>query len=163
MKMYTPILAALAFILSPDGKKTLLIHRNKRMDDHHYGKFNGLGGKMESGEDIITCIKREILEEAGIDATKISLRGTINWPGFGGEGEDWFGFIFLVTEFQGEVLQSNNEGDLMWKNIDELQKLPMWEGDRYFLPLVFDNDPAIFHGCMPYRDGSPLSWNYNRI
>ena len=72
--MYKPILAALAFILSPDGKETLLIHRNKRKNDHHFGKFNGLGGKMEAEEDIITCITREINEEAGIQVKDISLR-----------------------------------------------------------------------------------------
>ena len=65
--MYTPILAALGFILSPDQKKTLLVHRIKREDDLHFGKYNGLGGKMEPGEDIITCLRREILEESGYD------------------------------------------------------------------------------------------------
>lgn len=161
--MYTPILAALAFILSSDGKNTLLIHRNKRKEDHHYGKYNGLGGKMEAGEDVISCIKREILEEAGVEATTIQLRGTISWPGFGGEGEDWFGFIFLVTDFLGDVIRSNHEGDLVWKAIKDMQRLPMWEGDKYFLPLVFDNDPRVFHGCMPYLEGRPLSWDFNRI
>ncbi len=91
--MYTPILATLGFILSPDRKKTLLVHRNKRLDDQHYGKYNGLGGKMEPGEDILHCIKREIYEEAGIVCDKTILRGTINWTGFGKNGEDWFGFI----------------------------------------------------------------------
>ena len=161
--MYTPILAALAFILSSDGKNTLLIHRNKRKEDLHYGKYNGLGGKMEAGEDVISCIKREILEEAGVEATTIQLRGTISWPGFGGEGEDWFGFVFLVTEIKGDVFRTNDEGDLVWKAIKDMKSLPMWEGDRYFLPLVFDNDPRVFHGCMPYMDGRPLSWDFKRI
>lgn len=161
--MYTPILAALAFILSDDGKHTLLIHRNKRENDHHLGKYNGLGGKMEPHEDMVSCIKREILEEAGIEAEKIILRGTINWPGFGGEGEDWFGFIFLVTDYSGEIKESNDEGDLVWQPIDALRELPMWEGDRFFLPLVFDQDPRVFHGCMPYRGGRPQEWIYHRI
>ena len=25
------------------------------------------------------------------------------------------------------------------------ERLPMWPGDRNFLPLVFDDDPAVFH------------------
>ena len=161
--MYKPILAALAFILSPDGKETLLIHRNKRKNDHHFGKFNGLGGKMEPEEDIIACITREIREEAGIKVNDINLRGTINWPGFGGEGEDWFGFIFLVTSYSGDPFATNNEGDLVWKKVDELRELPMWEGDKYFLPLIFDGDPRVFHGCMPYDGGEPKKWQYQRI
>ncbi|RME40633.1 MAG: 7,8-dihydro-8-oxoguanine triphosphatase, partial [Caldilineae bacterium] len=30
---YTPILATLGYVMSPDGRKTLLIHRNARPDD----------------------------------------------------------------------------------------------------------------------------------
>ena len=161
--MYTPILAALGFILSPDRKKTLLVHRIKRENDLHFGKYNGLGGKMEPGEDIITCLRREILEEAGIICEDIALRGTINWHGFGAKGEDWFGFVFLVQKFSGEPCNSNSEGDLVWKDVEELHTLPMWDGDRYFLPLVFDNDPKVFHGHMPYKDGKPMSWQYSRI
>lgn len=160
--MYTPILATLGFILSADQKKVLLIHRNKRAGDQHLGKYNGLGGKMEAGEDALACLKREIYEEAGIECLEVELRGTINWPGFGAEGEDWFGFIFLVTKYSGEPGTSNEEGDLHWKLISELPDLPMWEGDRFFLPLVFDGDPKIFHGHMPYKNGSPAGWQYSR-
>ena len=39
----------------------------------------------------------------------------------------------------------------------------MWEGDRHFLPLVFDDDPRAFHGVMPYKDGRPTGWRYSRI
>ncbi len=161
--MYTPILAALGFILSADGKQTLLVHRIGRKDDHHYGKYNGLGGKMESGEDIVSCLKREIYEEAGIHATKVTMRGTINWKGFGGEGEDWFGFIFLIREYQGQPRTENSEGELVWKPIDTLHTLPMWEGDRFFLPLVFDDDPRAFYGYMPYAENKPVSWSYSRL
>lgn len=161
--MYTPIVASLGFILSPDGLKTLMVYRNRRKDDHHYGKYNGLGGKMEEGEDIVTCMKREIREEAGIDVTRLFLRGTVNWPGFGGEWQDWFGFIFLITEYSGQPFTENSEGTLLWKEVAELDELNMWEGDRHFLPLVFDGNPKIFHGTMPYKDGHPVSWSYERI
>lgn len=160
--MYRPILATLGFILSEDGKNVLLIHRNKRPEDQHFGKYNGLGGKMEVGEDALSCLKREIKEEAGIDCIKTMLRGTINWPGFGPNGEHWFGFIFLVTEYQGDPESFNEEGDLSWKPIAELPLLPMWEGDKYFLPLVFDGDPNPFHGLMAYENGSPLGWRFSR-
>ncbi len=48
---YTPILATLGYIMSPDGKEVLLIHRNARQNDMHLGKYNGLGGKPERDED----------------------------------------------------------------------------------------------------------------
>jgi len=161
--MYTPIMATLGYILSPDGKQTLLVHRNKRAEDQHLGKYNGLGGKMEPGEDIFTCFTREIYEEAGISCLETVLRGTINWTGFGPNGEDWFGFIYLVKRFEGSPKMTNEEGDLAWVDVDKIMNLPMWDGDRFFLPLVFDQDPRVFHGYMPYADEKPLGWSFSRI
>ena len=161
--MYCPIIGTLGYVLSPDRKETLLIHRNFRKNDHHLDKYNGLGGKMLSNEDVVSCIRREIWEEAGLECREILLRGTINWTGFGPEGENWLGFIFRIDQFSGKPLTSNEEGTLSWVAIDMLDSLPMWEGDRYFLPLVFDNSPKVFHGHMTYKDGHPLSWNYVRI
>ena len=159
---YTPITATLGYVLSPDRKRVLMIHRNARPGDHHLGKYNGLGGKLDPHEDILAGMRREIHEEAGIDCTEIVLRGTLNWPGFGKHGEDWLGFIFLVTRFEGTPHESNPEGALEWVEVDRLDELPMWEGDRHFLPLVFDADPRQFHGVMPYKDGRLVSWSYSR-
>ena len=160
---YQPILGTLGFIVSPDGKQVLLVHRNARSDDDHFGKYNGLGGKMLPGEDIVSCIRREIMEEAGITCLDIKLRGSINWTGFGPGGEDWLGFIFRIDRFSGEPHPRNEEGILSWHNIAELDTLPMWEGDRYFLPLVFDDDPRAFHGFMPYKNNKHIGWEFQRI
>ncbi|MBW1749411.1 MAG: 8-oxo-dGTP diphosphatase [Deltaproteobacteria bacterium] len=160
--MYMPLIGTLGYILSPDQQQVLLVHRNARKGDYHLGKYNGLGGKMEGGEDVKACMIREIEEEAGISCREMILRGTVNWPGFGPNGENWLGFIFLVTAFEGTPKQSNEEGDLGWYSLAEMKKLPMWEGDRFFLPLVFDDDPRPFHGYMPYLNGRPVSWHYSR-
>ncbi len=160
---YTPILATLGYVLSKDRRHVLLIHRNARPDDTHLGKYNGLGGKLERDEDIITGMKRELREEAGIEAQSMRQKGTISWPGFGKDGEDWFGFIFVIDEFTGEVSHSNNEGTLQWVPLDQVAELPLWEGDRLFLPLVFDNDGRTFHGVMPYENGRLVGWSYSRL
>ena len=160
---YTPIVATLGYVVSADCKRVLMIHRNARADDQHLGKYNGLGGKLEANEDVVAGMRREIREEAGIDCIDMVLRGTLNWPGFGKQGEDWLGFIFLITRFEGTPLTVNAEGTLEWVERARLDALPMWEGDRHFLPLVFDEDARPFHGVMPYRDGRMQSWNYSRL
>jgi|SRR5579862_351641 len=160
---YTPILATLGYVLSDDRASVLMVHRIARPDDPHLGKYNGLGGKLEPNEDVAVGMCRELREEAGIECVDMKLRGTVSWPGFGAGGEDWFGFLFLITGYRGEPLSSNAEGALEWIERDRLQQLPLWEGDRHFLPLVFDTDPRLFHGVMPYRDGHVLSWSYSRI
>ena len=160
---YTPILATLGYVLSPDRRRVLMVHRNARPGDQHLGKYNGLGGKVERDEDVVAGMRREIREEAGIECDALQLRGTISWPGFGRGGEDWFGFLFLVTAHSGEPFGSNPEGTLEWIEVDRLLELPLWEGDRLFLPLVFDDDPRAFHGVMPYREGRMVSWAVSRI
>ena len=160
---YTPIIGPLGYILSPDGESVLMVHRNARQDDEHLGKYNGLGGKLEADEDVMAGMIREIREEAGIECTALRLRGTVSWPGFGKNGEDWLGFIFLITAFEGTPHSENPEGPLEWIPKDKLDTLPMWEGDRYFLPLVFDDDPRPFHGVMPYQDGRPVRWHCSRL
>lgn len=160
--MYTPIIGTLGFVLSPDKKKVLLVHRNKKKNDVHLGFYNGLGGKMESDEDIFTCMEREIHEEAGIICTKTILRGTINWTNFGPKKENWLGFIFRIDEFKGEPFNSNADGELHWMPIDNILELPMWEGDKHFLPMIFDENPSIFHGVMSYNENQFLSWSYKR-
>jgi 8-oxo-dGTP diphosphatase len=161
--MFTPILATLGYILSPDGKQVLLIERNRRPDDAHFGKFNGLGGKLEAQEDIVSGMQREIREEAGVECTSLQLRGTISWPGFGKQGEDWFGFIFLIDAWSGTPKTGNAEGTLTWVAVERILELPLWEGDRYFVPLVFDRSIAQFHGAMPYRDGKPVNWTHHEM
>ena len=139
-----------------------MVHRSSRKDDDQLGKYNGLGGKMERGEDVYACMAREIHEEAGIKVTKMQLRGTINWTCFGPKGEDWLGFIFLIEKYEGIPFESSPEGPLEWIDLEKLDTLPMWEGDRYFLPLVFDDDPRPFHGYLPYDYHKPIGWTYHR-
>src|SRR5690606_11615546 len=96
-------------------------------DDQHLGKYNGLGGKMDPGEDVVECMRREIREEAQIECLDLGLRGTISWPGFGKNGEDWFGFVFVVTRYEGTPPASNPEGTLEWVPVANILDLPMWE------------------------------------
>lgn len=158
---YAPIIGTLGYVLSPDRSRVLMVRRS-RDGDVHQGKYNGLGGKLEPDEDVVTCMVRELREEAGIEVTALRLRGTLSWPGFGKDGEDWFGFVFVVDSFTGTVPDHNDDGPLEWVELDRLEELPMWEGDRHFLPLVFGDGPA-FHGIMPYQDGRPVSWSYTTL
>lgn len=160
---YTPILATLGYVLSPDRQAVLMVHRNARPGDQHLGKYNGLGGKLERDEEIVAGMQRELREEAGITALELTLRGTVSWPGFGKNGEDWFAFIFLITRFSGTPPVANVEGTLEWVPIARVMELPLWPGDRFFLPLVFDNDLRPFHGVMPYANGQPVDWRYSRL
>ena len=160
--MLTPVVATLVYVVSPDRSQVLMQHRNKRPQDIHFGKYVGLGGKVEPDEDVVSGAIREAYEESGLTVTRITLRGTISWPGFGKNGQGWFGFIFRVDEFTGVAHGGNEEGTLEWVRLESLATLPMWDSDHEWLPMVLDDSPDQFHGVMPYRDGQMVSWSYRR-
>lgn len=173
---FTPIVGTLAYLWDTAADRVLLVRRTARLGDDQYGKVNGLGGKLEADESVTAGIRREIDEEVGLDLIEVRLRGTITWTNFGPKREEWLGFIFLATQWQGEPPAANVEGTLEWVarsrllaacSDDEAERaaaaLPLWAGDRWFIPLVFDDDPRAFHGTMPYDGDRPLSWTYERL
>jgi len=133
--------------------KTLMVHRNKKENDIHTGKWNGLGGKFEPGETPEECVTREIQEESGLTVTTLILKGFLTFPEFANV-EDWYAFVFLAQGVEGELIDST-EGELRWIEDNQLLDLNLWEGDRYFLPLL--DKPGFFSGKFVYESGHLIS------
>lgn len=129
--------------------QTLMVHRIKKANDMHQGKWNGLGGKLEPGETPEECALRELYEESGLRARRPQLRGVLTFPGFANE-EDWYAFVFVITDFSGELIDSP-EGTLAWVEDARLLDLNLWEGDRIFIPWL--EQPGFFSGKFTYQDG----------
>ena len=132
---------------------TLMVHRIKKAHDIHEGKWNGLGGKLEPGETPEECAIREIYEESGLHVQDPRLKGILTFPLFA-HNEDWYAFVFVATQFDGELIDSP-EGQLRWVPDEELLALNLWEGDRVFLPWL--DKPGIFSGKFSYVNGQLLS------
>ncbi len=151
--MFAPIVATLCYVLDAE-RRVLLVHRVAKPTDAQYGKYNGIGGKIEAGEDVVSGARREIREETGLTDVALRLRGTIAWPGFGKNGEDWLGFVFLGHAPEGvTVPDRNDEGELAFHDVSELPDLPMNPSDRHWLEYVFSPLDKQFHGVFPYQDG----------
>jgi len=126
---------------------TLMIHRNSRPDDIHYGKWNAPGGKMEPGETPDECAVREVLEETGLSIDSPEMHGVLTFPAFDGE-EDWYVFVFTADSFRGDLKNSCPEGDLEWIPDSRLFELPLWEGDRIFMKWL--QGKGFFSGKFIY-------------
>ena len=162
---YCPIIGTLGYILSPDRQSVLLTHRIARKSDEQFGKYNGLGGHLEPNEDVATGMIREIREESTLEVTSMTLRGTVNWTGFGPHGEDWLGFIFLITDFTGTPLSTNEEGTLSWVPLKNFPIIPCGRATSTFchwslmttrapstascLTMVTDRSPGTSPGFNP--------------
>lgn len=145
-------LATLCYVRS--GGRTLMLYRNRKPNDYHEGKYNGLGGKVEPGESPEQCMKREVQEESGLIPLNWRLNGMITFPTFDGTN-DWYVFVFTITEYEGELIDSP-EGELHWIADTDLDGLNLWEGDRVFLPWL--SEPGFFSARFVYDGPELLDW-----
>ncbi len=110
-----------------------MLHRIKRANDIHAGKWNGLGGKFEVGESPEECVVREVFEESGLVIAAPRLRGLLLFSGF--KKNDWYVFVFTAEKFSGKM-KENGEGFLQWIPEGELESLPLWPSDHIFFPWL---------------------------
>jgi 8-oxo-dGTP diphosphatase len=150
-------LATLCYIIDNKNNKTLMLHRIKKENDMHEGKWNGLGGKMEAGESPEECIIREVKEESGLTITNPFLHGFITFPAFDGL-EDWYVFLFTVTNFNGDLIDSN-EGVLKWIDNEKVADLNLWEGDKIFLKWL--SEKKFFSAKFNYDNGALIDYAVN--
>ena len=129
-------------------RKTLMLHRVKKEQDFHEGKWNGLGGKLEPGETPEECAIREVKEESGLDLKNPRLRGIITFPMFD-QVDDWYVYLFTGSDFSGELIDSP-EGNLDWIDDDKVLDLNLWEGDYTFLKWL-DQD-QFFSAKFTYEN-----------
>lgn len=147
--------------IEQDGKY-LMLHRTKKKNDQSHDKWLGIGGKFEDKESPEDCILRETKEETGLTLTDYRYRGIVTFVSDIWETE--YMHLFTANGFSGDLIKCE-EGDLQWISQDKLFSLPMWEGDKIFLRLLFDKTQPFFSLKLIYegdkltfaaKDGIPL-------
>jgi 8-oxo-dGTP diphosphatase len=148
-------IATLCYVLDKDKKSTLMIHRVKKQNDYHKGKWNGLGGKFEPGETPEECALREIEEESGLKVKSIKMKGFITFPLFD-EKDDWYVFLFTADKFEGKLIDSP-EGNLKWIPNEKLTEINLWAGDKIFIPWLFSD--KFFSAKFNYKNGKFVDYS----
>jgi len=148
-------LATLCYVM--DNDKTLMLYRNKKENDYHEGKWNGLGGKLEQGETPEECAIREVYEESGLVVSDPEMKGLITFPMFDGV-DDWYVWVFVFKKFKGQQIDSP-EGTLEWIQNNKLTELNLWDGDKIFIPWLFND--KCFSSKFIYEKGEYISHQVN--
>ena len=77
------------------------------------------GGHVEPGESVVEAVKREMLEETGLEIESPRLCGVKQFPTEEGR---YLVFLFLADRFSGQ-LRSCDEGENRWVERDRIREL----------------------------------------
>ena len=117
--------------------------------------YNGIGGHVESGEDILSAASRELMEETGITAD-LWLCGTVVVDT--GENPGVGIYVFTGECPHGEPV-SSPEGKAEWISVPDVLKLPCVED----LPVLLKRIQDMKTGDPPFSAFSSYDENQNLI
>lgn len=100
------------------------------------GKWNGVGGKANEGEDVVEAATRESQEEIGVIPMNLNLVAIFNYHFPLQEGWGLQVYVFTATEWRGEPTESE-EMRPKWFKIDEIPYKEMWVDDEIWMPKAF--------------------------
>lgn len=122
------------FLFNPDMTEVVLIKKNR--PDWQKGLLNGVGGKIESGEDPITAMIREFKEETGLeiidwfDLVEIKGNGYVCY------------FFYSVSKKYYDVKTKTDEMVFV-KDCADLYYLPVIENLKWLIPMCKDKNFGI--------------------
>ncbi|MGN0308797.1 MAG: NUDIX hydrolase [Lachnospiraceae bacterium] len=140
-------LSTLCYIQQND--KYLMLHRTVKKNDVNKDKWIGVGGHFEADESPEECLLREVKEETGYTLTSYRYRGLVTFVS--GNGVTEYMSLFTADGFVGEPIPCD-EGELEWVEIDRIEELNIWEGDKIFFRLL--KERKDFFSLKLVYDGS---------
>lgn len=128
----------------PDIRRTLLLLRRDNeillaMKKRGFGagKWNGAGGKIESGESLIEALIRETEEEINVTPTNYRPVAELDFIQDTDTDDPWHMYIYayICDAWEGEPTESE-EMRPQWYDIDAIPYEEMWDDDQYWMPQV---------------------------
>jgi 8-oxo-dGTP pyrophosphatase MutT (NUDIX family) len=129
----------------------LLIQRTRGPDA---GYWNPPGGKIDRGEDPLDAARRELREEAGLEAPLV-FRGVATVV-VEQTGEHWIIFLF-VARVRDSAVVASAEGPLRWAAPAEVAALPVLPDVPLLLPALRDQEDRVILAKFTYASADPAT------
>jgi 8-oxo-dGTP diphosphatase len=104
--------------------------------------YNGIGGHIERGEDVLSAARRELLEETGLTCPGLRLAGTVIVDTGDSPGIAIFVLQGELVEESSAAVRASDEGQLEWVAVGDLYQLPLVEDLPYLLPRLLARQPG---------------------
>ena len=138
-------LAVLVVCVGNFGKETRYLIQ-QRLKHPSFGFHGFVTGKIKWGETVYEAGKRELKEEAGLEA-ELSLAGIEHKIDYSDKNElleDKYFYVMKGTNFSGQLLESFEGGKNIWLTKHEIEKLPELFDDVLKIIKVIDKGKFTF-------------------
>jgi 8-oxo-dGTP pyrophosphatase MutT (NUDIX family) len=102
-----------------------------RDDDGHSGQWEFPGGKLNEGEDPLSALEREILEELSLKVTASGVSASMVLP----IARKWIELIIVRAKAETGRFTLRCHSCARWCTTEDLFNLPMLDGDRAYLDI----------------------------
>lgn len=118
--------ASLSIIEDVKNNNFLMIRHQRGINK---GYINFPGGKKEENESMEDCVVRETLEETGLLIKNPVKVGYMEFPEM-----NFYVHIYKSTEFEGNIINKEDEVRAFWVDKDNIPLNEMREADQNFMP-----------------------------
>ncbi|KAI3407058.2 hypothetical protein KGF56_000146 [Candida oxycetoniae] len=134
----------LGFVRCKENNKVLLLNREKAP---WMGKWNGIGGKIEPNETSMESMRREAIEETGLDLPNFKSRGILTWE-------------IHVTKDKPRVFKDTNENKTHMPITEGLYlftaDITIEQYENYNTPIIYNDE-----GILDWKDIAWITHEYN--
>lgn len=143
--------------------KWLFIHRHDKVGHVDFNKLNGVGGKVERGEDFLHAAQREVAEETGyvVKSSQCILKALVGMTG--GYADDWQMAFFRMDVSSLVVPKGlrNAEGTLLWMDEDKVlsSQFELVDDIHYCFAHIASADRRVIHASALVNNQEKIvSW-----